>query len=649
MLVHVSAHGKLLRAKITRGELGLGGCALTPVASTVLPRNPIAEEPVVEPDTVEVVDSEPETVQDVVEVVHVRPPAPVSEPTADDAAPKPAAGKPKDARSRANSEMLEDYSLRYAPRSYRKWSEFAVANTALGGIAYLADFAIGGSLAVTFGFTNAFWAILLAATVIFLTSFPIAYYSAKYSIDMDLITRGAGFGYFGGTVTSLVYASFTFIFFALEGSIMAQGLHLGLGIPLWLGYGFSALMIPPLVVFGMTLLSKMQMWTQPLWLVGMFLPFIVIAIQDPSAYSNWTHYGGAGGGHAAFSFAALGAGAGIALSLIAQIGEQVDYLRFMPTKTAESSKRWWAAVIAAGPGWVILGALKQLGGAFLAFYIVGKVGSAVATQPVEQFLAGFDQFLPYGVALGIAVFFVVLSQVKINVTNAYSGSLRWTNFFSTALRWYPGRVYFVFFNVAIALVLMEANMFSFLNNLLGFYSNVAIAWIGAVVADLVINKPLLKTSPSFIEFKRAHLPMFNPIGFGAMTVASAASIAAYFGAFGPTLDAWSPFLALTIAMVLSPVLSILLKGRSCYVAREPSVAPAERSTVHVRCSVCGEHYEMPDVALCPFHSGPICSLCCTLERSCKDVCKTSFADGQADGISLPASATPAAGHAMSAS
>jgi purine-cytosine permease-like protein len=566
--------------------------------------------------------------------VVVAPPA-APEPPAPAPAPPAAAGGPKDARSRANSEMLEDYSLRYAPHSYRKWSEFAVANTALGGIAYLADFAIGASLAVTFGFTNALWAILLAATVIFLTSFPIAYYSAKYSIDMDLITRGAGFGYFGGTVTSLIYASFTFIFFALEGSIMAQGLHLGLGIPLWLGYGFSALMIPPLVIFGMTLLSKMQMWTQPLWLVGMFLPFVVIAIQDPAAYSNWTHYGGASGGNAAFSIVALGAGAGIALSLIAQIGEQVDYLRFMPTKTRETRVRWWAAVIAAGPGWVILGALKQLGGAFLAFYIVAKVGSAVATQPVEQFLAGFDQFLPYGVALGIAVFFVVLSQVKINVTNAYSGSLRWTNFFSTALRWYPGRVYFVFFNVGIALVLMEANMFSFLNDLLGFYSNVAIAWIGAVVADLVINKPLLKTSPSFIEFKRAHLPMFNPIGFGAMTVASAVSIAAYFGAFGPTLDAWSPFLALTIAMVLSPVLSVVLKGRSRYIAREPSVPAAERSVVQVQCSVCSERYEMPDVALCPFHAGPICSLCCTLERSCKDVCKTESAGGEVTGTPLP--------------
>ncbi|HEY0344767.1 MAG TPA: hypothetical protein VGC59_08975 [Solirubrobacteraceae bacterium] len=155
------------------------------------------------------------------------------------------------------------------------------------------------------------------------------------------------------------------------------------------------------------------------------------------------------------------------------------------------------------------------------------------------------------------------------------------------------------------------------------------------MADLVINKPLLKTSPSFIEFKRAHLPKFNPIGFGAMTVASAVSIAAYFGAFGPTLDAWSPFLALTIAMILSVALSVLLKDRGLYVAREPSVPPAERSTAHVQCSVCGEEYEMPDVAVCPFHDGPICSLCCTLEKSCKDACKTEGAEAQQTGIALP--------------
>ncbi|MBO9533911.1 MAG: hypothetical protein J7513_13150 [Solirubrobacteraceae bacterium] len=534
---------------------------------------------------------------------------------------------------KATSEMLEDYSLRYAPSTYRKWSSFVVANTSLGGIAYLADFAIGSSLAVTYGFQNALFAILLAATVIFLTSFPIAYYAAKYNIDMDLITRGAGFGFSGGTITSIIYATFTFIFFALEGSIMAQGLHAGLGLPLWLGYGVSALMIPPLVVFGMTLLSKLQVATQPLWLIGMFLPFIVIAFKDGGAFGDFTGWNGTGD-QSGFSMLALGAAAGVALSLIAQIGEQVDYLRFMPTKTKENSRAWWTAVIAAGPGWVVLGALKQLGGAFLAFWIIDEVGQAKALEPVEQFRAGFESFLPGGLALGVAVFFVVLSQVKINVTNAYSGSLRWTNFFSSTFKWYPGRVYFVLLNVGIALALMEANMFKFLNTILGFYSNVAIAWIGAVVADLVINKPILKTSPSFIEFKRAHLRNFNPVGFGAFATASVVSIFAFYhgfghGEFGNLMAAWSPFVALGLAMVLSPALSLIFKDKYA-LARTPSVPPAERSTLHVTCAMCHQDYELPDMASCPSIDNAICSLCCTLNKSCGGMCKQEGAPAGPD-------------------
>jgi hypothetical protein len=136
--------------------------------------------------------------------------------------------------------MLEDYSLRYAPSTYRRWSEYVVATAALGGIAYLVDFAIGASLIITYGWTNAVLAIGLSAVTIFLTSLPIAYYSSRYSIDMDLLTRGAGFGYLGSTITSLIY-SFTFIFFALEGAVMAQAFDRGLGIPLWAGYLISSL------------------------------------------------------------------------------------------------------------------------------------------------------------------------------------------------------------------------------------------------------------------------------------------------------------------------------------------------------------------------------------------------------------------------
>ncbi|HEX3789356.1 MAG TPA: hypothetical protein VHW44_15945 [Pseudonocardiaceae bacterium] len=519
---------------------------------------------------------------------------------------------------------IEDYSLRYAPKSFRTWSPYVVATSALGGIAYLADYAIGGSIAISYGFASALAAILAAAVIIFLTGAPIAYYSAKYSIDMDLLTRGAGFGYLGSTLTSVIYASFTFIFFALEGSIMAQAFQLGLHIPLAIGYLIASLLVIPLVIFGMTALSKMQVWTQPVWFILMFAPFVSIAIQDPHKYVEWTHFAGSSPTGSAFSFIGFGAGVGVALSLIAQIGEQVDYLRFMPDKTPANRTKWWTAVLTAGPGWVVLGAFKQLGGAFLAFFVVGGVGLVAADEPIEQYLGGLRTFAGPA-SMAIAVVFVVMSQIKINSTNAYSGSLSWSNFFSRLLHWHPGRVVWIFLNVGISLALMEGGVFGFLNTVLGFYSNVAIAWIGAVAADLVINKPM-GWSPSYIEFKRAHLHNFNPVGFGSMLVASAVSIAAYFDAFGSYAKAFSPIIALIIAVVLSPALALITKGRY-YIARVDELEPplvAENgllSGTELVCTVCGDTFERPDMSSCPVHDGPICSLCCSLDSGCHDSCK----------------------------
>ncbi|MEU4152787.1 hypothetical protein [Streptomyces sp. NPDC026659] len=546
----------------------------------------------------------------------------------------------------ARNDTLEDYSLRYAPKSFRRWSPYVVATTALGGIAYLADFAIGGSIAVAHGFTSAMAAILTAAVVIFLTGIPISYYSAKYSIDMDLLTRGAGFGYLGSTLTSVIYASFTFIFFALEGSIMAQALELGLHIPLALGYVICSLVVLPLVVYGMTALSRMQVWTQPVWLVLMVAPFVSIAVQEPEKFGKFTHFAGNSPTGSSLSMIGVGAGAGVALSLIAQIGEQVDYLRFMPDKTAANGRQWWAAVLSAGPGWVVLGALKQIGGAFLAFSIAGSVGLGMANEPIQQYVHGFGTFAA-PVALGLATFFVILSQIKINSTNAYSGSLSWSNFFSRLTHRHPGRVVYIFLNVGIALALMEFGVFGFLNTVLGFYSNVAIAWIGAVVADLVVNKPL-GLSPSYIEFKRAHLHHFNPVGFGSMLIASAVSIAAYFGAFGAYGKAFSPFVALVLAMVLSPLFAVVTKGRY-YIARANDLGELDMGAAHMdaapmgeahmseahmsdapttlACSVCVTAFERPDMANCPFHHGAVCSLCCSLEKDCHDSCKKTAATG----------------------
>jgi hypothetical protein len=47
----------------------------------------------------------------------------------------------------------------------------------------------------------------------------------------------------------------------------------------------------------------------------------------------------------------------------------------------------------------------------------------------------------------MTVVFVILAQIKINVTNAYAGSLAWSNFFARVTHSHPGRVVWLVFNV----------------------------------------------------------------------------------------------------------------------------------------------------------------------------------------------------------
>lgn len=520
---------------------------------------------------------------------------------------------------KAVNETLEDYTLRYAPHSFRRWSPKVVAITALGGIAYLADFSIGASIGMAYGTANAILSILFAAVIIFLTGIPIAYYSARYNIDLDLISRGAGFGYYGTVLTSIIFASFTFIFFALEGSIMAQGLLVGLGVPLWLGYFLSTVIVIPLVIYGMKALSKLQVWTTPLWLILMIGPVAYLIYQQPNMVGDFLSYAGQEN-YPSFSMAAIMLGAGVCLALIMQIGEQVDYLRFMPAKTKENSKQWWWAVISAGPGWVVLGAMKQIIGAFLGFYLLTKIPGVNSTEPVQQFTSAFGEMVPMWFALTLAVILVVISQIKINVTNAYSGSLAWTSAYARISKHYPGRIIFVLVNLAIALALMEGNMFAVLGKILGFYSNFAIAWVVVVAADISINKYLLKLSPKEPEYRRDMLYNVNPVGVVSFLAAAGLSIAAFFGLLGEFLSAYSPLIALVVGLVLTPIMGILTKGKY-YIKNHHDGVDEPRfdhegtpvATVYT-CVSCEQDYERPDVMYSHQHNGTICSLCKTLEK-----------------------------------
>ena len=77
-------------------------------------------------------------------------PATLPDPTAASAdAPQQVVKVRRDYNSWVASETLEDYALRFTPRSFRKWSALRVANTAFGGASsFLVLEAVGATMLV---------------------------------------------------------------------------------------------------------------------------------------------------------------------------------------------------------------------------------------------------------------------------------------------------------------------------------------------------------------------------------------------------------------------------------------------------------------------------------------------------------------------
>ncbi len=182
------------------------------------------------------------------------------------------------------TQTLEDYALRYTASQARK-STFRVGNTAFGPIAFLACEAIGGAITLSYGFANAASAIVSFCALMFLIGIPICVYAARYGVDIDLLTRGAGFGYIGSTITSLIYASFTFLLFAIEASIMSTALDAAVRHSASrLAHLISALVVIPIALYGISLISRFQILHAAAGWCCSSLPLAYIAWRNPAGY-----------------------------------------------------------------------------------------------------------------------------------------------------------------------------------------------------------------------------------------------------------------------------------------------------------------------------------------------------------------------------
>ena len=527
-------------------------------------------------------------------------------------------------------QTLEDYALRFTAVKGRRMTIARVGMTALGASSFLALEGLAAAVTLTYGFTNTFWAMLSVCIVLFITGFPIAYYCAKHGLDIDLLTRGAGFGYLGSTITSLIYASFTFIFFAIEAAILASAIHALFGIPLFIGYLLCAIAVIPIVTHGITAISKFQVGTQFIWLALQISALVVIVYFEFERLDDWQNFSVPGVEHSnEFNWVLFGSAASVLFALMAQIGEQADYLRFMPPKTEKNKKEWWFWLTLSGPGWVWIGFIKMLLGSFLAYLAyVSLVPFDQATDPTYMYQHVF--LLLTGspaISLILAAVMVILCQMKINVTNAYAGSIAWSNFFSRLTHSHPGRVVWLVFNVTIALILMELGIYQALEAILGSFAILAVSWLGSLSADLMINKPL-GLSPSYVEFKRAHLYDINPVGTGSMLISTVVGLTSFMGFYGEEAKHLCHFITLASTFVCVPLIAFLTGGKF-YLARQShelkvftdAEPPHPAGRVDIQCGICENSFEHEDMSFCPAYQQPICSLCCSLDVRCLDSCK----------------------------
>ena len=443
------------------------------------------------------------------------------------------------------SDNNDDYSLEAVPEDKRMpWK--SILNVTLGITGAMIFMQVAGEMAIAYGSKTAITAMVYATILNGILATIFAFFSAKTGLNSNLIARGAGYGFVGAAITSLIYASNFIVLAAIEGSIMSHAIHAYIpSIPVWVIMIILGIGIIPLNWYGMRQLNKFQKYSLPVYIILLVSGIIIALNMDTvSALGNWLTFqpdSKVSGGIALLTCMGIFNGIiGLQTLLTA------DYARYIKPKEIKYS--------------LLIGFAPQIG----SYFIMGMVGIWFALRFAES-NPGIYMVTVLGIG-GAA--YTVLSQLRINLINIYSGSLSLTNFFSRVLGFTPGRVFWVVVTAGLALVAMLSNVIDHIGPVLTFQGVSMFAWTASMIADLLIVKKVMKIGPSHIEYRQGYLRDWNPVGPIALLLGAA--VGCYFALFHPgTIPAaTSAFIAAAISFIAHIVLAAITKGKYYYLTEK---------------------------------------------------------------------------------
>jgi purine-cytosine permease-like protein len=434
----------------------------------------------------------------------------------------------------------EDYALQVVPESYRTWSWPSLFGVLLSVPTALIYLTLGGTLVLTYGFKSLLIAMIISTLFMGSVGYILTRATARAGLDTDLISISSGFGYKGSGVTSFIYAANFPLFFALEGSIMADAIHAEFpAAPFWSLYVALGVIFMALSWYGITIMNYVMWVTLPVYLALLIWTIIrTLAVSSP--VDLWTYSPSRppnlSGGPVLLQILAAASGFIINAINSGDIGRMIQ------------GRQRHTAAIAIGFGYE---AVTFLGATLLGAWLAVRLGKSNPGVYIPALIGAWGTV------------FIVVSQLRINVLNTYSGSLAFANFFWRIFNFKPGRHLMAVLVIILSIGLMIFGVLNRLTEVLSFEGIFTIAWIMAITAYIAINKTLLGIERQSFYIDKEKSPRYNLVGLTSLAVALAVSVPLALGAAGPFGRTIAPFISagIAFAFVSGICLAIWLRNR----------------------------------------------------------------------------------------
>ncbi|MFM0673356.1 purine-cytosine permease family protein [Paraburkholderia sediminicola] len=511
-------------------------------------------------------------------------------------------------RAGGSATAQDDYALRRVPSTWR-WSAWSTLWAFSGMSTAMASPLTAALLAHDFGAPATILALLATLIYTCIGVWIMARKASEEGAILELMSKHT-FGFRGSAFQFVILGLLGTIYFSLEAHVMAVALTEAFpSIGYKMGVAIICVGFVPLTLYGMQFLTRFQSITIWIYIAGIVAAFVGLVqgwsdtVKTALIVGHWWNVSPT---HAALTWQGVLGAFGVYSGLFGSI------LILLSTDTARFARREEAAKAATLTS--LIGAtIPVLATPLLGIYLL----ACSAGQVVDPGIALVRVLATYGLLL------VVVTQLRVNVINAYFGTNALENFSSQVLKLRWNRSAYLAPFMLVVFLITTSHFLDYFSTIMTIISVFLFNWTMVFFGEMTFVRRRFGL-PQWSEFRRAYTARYNFVGLISLWLPTALGIALASGVIGPAARIWAVPVAGSMAFLLPLVITL---GRnsdwvvSQYFARVPATVAALE--VEQTCSICRGDYHRSDYVQCPYHQSKyICSKCCAVEKSCGEICQT---------------------------